>query len=298
LQTISNESIESSLDILMDTLPSRLLDPEESIINQALLILCKIARYKGYFNLVMSCILRLFSEKMSLMETNGSTIVKTICIELGTETVYRSFAELLCEDANKEFTIKMVEVLSDLLLTDQEFEIPREKLKHCLETEDTNCIEFFEILFKTWSVNPGSTLTLALLVQAYKLAYEMLHILSLCNIDPSLLKQLARLVQLLDSPIFVHLRMQMLEYYKHPFLLRALYAILMFLPPSRAYQTLQHRLEDISALHRNYPQQDEEKLTKTRLLKYEALIKRFQDVNLPAHRKDLMTKVNAEEISI
>lgn len=86
----------------------------------------------------------------------------------------------------------------------------------------------------------------------------------------------------------------MLEHYRHPFLLRSLYAILMFLPPSRAYQTLQHRLEDISALHRNYPQQDEEKYVSVDLLKDQELIDRFKDANLPPNRKP---KINTEQTS-
>lgn len=83
------------------------------------------------------------------METKGSTIVKTVCIELGTELVYKSLAELFFQDFNREFTIKMVEILSDLLVTDPEFEETRERLKHCLVNEDKTCIDFFEILFKT-----------------------------------------------------------------------------------------------------------------------------------------------------
>jgi len=45
----------------------------------------------------------------------------------------------------------------------------------------------------------------------------------------------------------------MLEHYKHPFLLKSLYAILMVLPPCRAYKTLQLRLKDISSLHKSMP---------------------------------------------
>lgn len=45
----------------------------------------------------------------------------------------------------------------------------------------------------------------------------------------------------------------MLEHYKHPFLLKSLYAILMVLPPCRAYKTLQLRLKDISSFHKSLP---------------------------------------------
>ena len=45
----------------------------------------------------------------------------------------------------------------------------------------------------------------------------------------------------------------MLEHHKHPFLLKSLYAVLMVLPPCRAYKTLQLRLKDISSLHKSLP---------------------------------------------
>ena len=63
--------------------------------------------------------------------------------------------------------------------------------------------EFFDALFRAWGVNPGAALILTFLVQAYRLAYEMLKILARSRIGAQLLKQLTWLVQLLDSPAFV-----------------------------------------------------------------------------------------------
>ena len=63
-------------------------------------------------------------------------------------------------------------------------------------------------------------------------------------------RQVDKLVQLLESPIFVHLRLQLLEINTthHADLLKSLYGLLMLLPQSQAYKTLSDRLVTVSAL--------------------------------------------------
>mmetsp|Transcript_1188 Transcript_1188/g.1906 ORF Transcript_1188/g.1906 Transcript_1188/m.1906 type:complete len:685 (-) Transcript_1188:368-2422(-) len=284
LQIYCPQTIQPSIEKLMETLTARLNDPVTDVSDQALYVLCSIANYKGFFEKVLHNILNLFLKNRTLLENSGIKIVKALCTELGSKPVYIGFAKLLYNEPNLEFTRKIIEILCELLLTDETLDELRERLKYCLENEDQEAIEFFEALFKTWSHNAGAALSLTYLIQAYKLAYEALHILSRSHIGVELLKQFSRLVDLLDSHIFVHLRLQMLEHHRHPFLLRSLYAILMFLPPSRAYQILQLRLKDISTLHKNYPQQSEDQLTKMNLVHYDELITRFIQINLPKER--------------
>ena len=54
----------------------------------------------------------------------------------------------------------------------------------------------------------------------------------------------------LESPIFIHLRLQLLEPTdpQHPYLLKSLYGILMLLPQSVAFKILRDRLESVSSL--------------------------------------------------
>jgi len=71
-----------------------------------------------------------------------------------------------------------------------------------------------------------------------------------CEIETSVtfLIQIDNIVQLLESPVFTELRMQLLEPQQHPYLLKTLYGILMLLPQSGAYAKLQNRLHCISTL--------------------------------------------------
>ena len=60
-----------------------------------------------------------------------------------------------------------------------------------------------------------------------------------------------KLVQLLESPIFVHLRLQLLDraHPQHEALMKSLYGLLMLLPQTTAYKTLYNRLTAVSSLH-------------------------------------------------
>ncbi|OMJ93668.1 hypothetical protein SteCoe_3368 [Stentor coeruleus] len=292
LQIKDPEALEPSMEILVSTLSSRLSDSEPMVVNSTLVILCNIARYKEFFDKVISSILYEVSTNQAFSPDNVKKTVKTLCQGLGVELVYRSISELLNIEKSTSFCQKIIEVLNDLLLIDADFEEIRERLKYCIELEDMRCVEFFETLYKAWRFSPGCTLTLTFLVQAYNLAYEIINTMAKSNIDADLLQQLARLVQLIDSPVFVHLRMQMLEHQRHPYLLKSLYAILMVLPPSRAYKTLQHRLKDVSALHKSLPVKMEDEVRRGACIRNEELIQLFNQANSP--KKIVMQKSDSK----
>jgi hypothetical protein len=62
--------------------------------------------------------------------------------------------------------------------------------------------ELFFALFKTWSLNPVSTLTLCLLSKNYELAYHLVHRFTEIEMDTPKLIALGSLVQLIESPSF------------------------------------------------------------------------------------------------
>lgn len=53
-------------------------------------------------------------------------------------------------------------------------------------------------------------------------------------------------VQLLESPVFTYLRLQLLEPEKYPYLSKCLYGLLMLLPQTQAFHSLKNRLSTIS----------------------------------------------------
>jgi vacuole morphology and inheritance protein 14 len=66
--------------------------------------------------------------------------------------------------------------------------------------------------------------------QAYELAAALAFQLADVEVTVGFFLQLDKLVQLLESPIFIPLRLQLLEPHRYPFLLKALYGVLMLLP--------------------------------------------------------------------
>uniref|UniRef100_S4RGQ8 Vacuolar protein 14 C-terminal Fig4-binding domain-containing protein n=1 Tax=Petromyzon marinus TaxID=7757 RepID=S4RGQ8_PETMA len=56
------------------------------------------------------------------------------------------------------------------------------------------------------------------------------------------LTEVDKLVQLIESPIFTYLRLQLLDVESLPYLIKALYGLLMLLPQSSAFTLLRQRL--------------------------------------------------------
>ena len=91
-------------------------------------------------------------------------------------------------------------------------------------------------------------------------------------------------VQLLESPIFVHLRLQLLDRsnLQHEALMKSLYGLLMLLPQTTAYKTLYNRLTAVSSLHSALgPQAQRSNGAKTNpSMKYEQFIQQFSEIQI------------------
>ena len=74
-----------------------------------------------------------------------------------------------------------------------------------------------------------ATFSLCLLAQAYDLSAQLISRFADVDVTVGFLMQVDKLVQLLESPIFIHLRLQLLEVTapRHYDLLKSLYGLLM-----------------------------------------------------------------------
>ncbi|KAJ2658108.1 hypothetical protein IWW48_004206 [Coemansia sp. RSA 1200] len=105
----------------------------------------------------------------------------------------------------------------------------------------------FTQLFGAWCHNPAACLTLCLLSQHYETSAELVRVFGQVPLDltVSFLVQLDKLVQLIESPVFTFLRLQLLDPSEQPQLLRTLYGLLMLLPQSSAFAILRNRLASV-----------------------------------------------------
>ncbi|EOO02568.1 putative vacuole morphology and inheritance protein 14 protein [Phaeoacremonium minimum UCRPA7] len=121
----------------------------------------------------------------------------------------------------------------------------RKRLRN-LETKDGQT--FFVALFRSWCYNAVATFSLCLLAQAYEQAYNLLQIFAELEMTVNILIQIDKLVQLLESPVFTYLRLQLLEPDKYPHIYKCLYGLLMLLPQSSAFAALKNRLNSVSSV--------------------------------------------------
>jgi len=69
-----------------------------------------------YFKAFMVNLLELFSTDRRLLETRGSLIIRQLCLNLNTERIYRTFAEIIEKEDVSLFLIALSSINS-LLLT-------------------------------------------------------------------------------------------------------------------------------------------------------------------------------------
>lgn len=129
------------------------------------------------------------------------------------------------------FVQDMIETLTFAIASAPFYKALRAKLFGSVPTDFAkDKEELFLHLYNSWSINPISTLILCLLSQKYELAYNLISRLT-DELDSKKLIQLGTLVQLIESPSFVNIRVQMMKQNtKSKYLLKTMQGILMILP--------------------------------------------------------------------
>ncbi|KAF2436257.1 ARM repeat-containing protein [Tothia fuscella] len=224
-----------------------LSDSSDHVVRQDLILLCQMFRNTddSKFASFMVNLIKLFGTDRRLLETRGNLIIRQLCLSLSAERIYRTLADCLERDEDVEFASIMVQNLNNNLITAPELADLRKRLRN-LETRDGQT--FFVTLFRSWCHNAVATFSLCLLAQAYEQAYHLLQIFAELEMTVNMLIQIDKLVQLLESPVFTYLRLQLLEPERYPHLYKCLYGLLMLLPQSSAFAALKNRLNSVSAI--------------------------------------------------
>eukprot|EP00301_Raphidiophrys_heterophryoidea_P021682 c6035_g1_i1.p1 GENE.c6035_g1_i1~~c6035_g1_i1.p1 ORF type:complete len:653 (+),score=210.75 c6035_g1_i1:40-1959(+) len=230
------------LDLLFPALLKTLTDDSEDVVTAALEVLSRLSESQSQFDRCLHQLMSLFSRDRQLLRRRGPLIVCKLCVHLGSDRIYTSLARNLADPSMQDLHFKslFVKHLNLILLTSNELEGLRDRLKHC--RVDQGGREFFLALYTSWCHNAIATLSLCLLAQAYDLAAELIVVLSEMRIDMDMLLQIDKLIQLLESPVFTTLRVHLLDHQRYPHLLKTLYGLLMLMPQSSAFSVLKNRL--------------------------------------------------------
>ncbi|XP_030059458.1 protein VAC14 homolog [Microcaecilia unicolor] len=194
----------------------------------------------SYFYKFMINLLRRFSSERKLLEIRGAFIIRQLCLLLNAENIFHSMADILLREEDLKFASTMVQTLNTILLTSSELFQLRNQLKDLKSPESCN---LFCCLYRSWCHNPVATVSLCFLTQNYKHAYDLIQKFGDLEVTVDFLTEVDKLVQLIECPIFTYLRLQLLDVENNPYLIKALYGLLMLLPQSSAFQLLSHRLQ-------------------------------------------------------
>jgi len=257
---------------LLPSLLCTLSDEADEVILADLEALARISLVNNdEFHRVLNAILQLFFADRRLLELRGSLIIRNLCAFLNAKSIFMSLASILSLSAAKgempselpyakddtvnfkqlNFRCIMVQTLSLILLTTHELDELRLMLQSSLEPGSSQeGTTVFKALFGCWCHNPIAALALCLIAQAYELASALVSSFVDVDITVGFLMQVDKLVQLLESPVFLQLRLQLLDVRAthHPFLLNSLYGLLMLLPQSVAFATLSKRLATVPSM--------------------------------------------------
>lgn len=194
----------------------------------------------SYFYKFMINLLKRFSSERKLLEVRGAFIIRQLCLLLNAENIFHSMADILLREEDLKFASTMVHTLNTILLTSTELFQLRNQLKdlRTLESQDLFCC-----LYRSWCHNPVTTVSLCFLTQNYRHAYDLIQKFGDLEVTVDFLTEVDKLVQLIECPIFTYLRLQLLDVKNNPYLIKALYGLLMLLPQSSAFQLLSHRLQ-------------------------------------------------------
>lgn len=285
-----------------------LSDSSEEVIKHDLQLLAQISSSseESYFKVFMMNLLELFSTDRKLLEARGSLIIRQLCLNLNTERIYKTFAEILEKEEDLEFASEIVQKLNMILITSPELAEFRKRLKSLETRQDGQAL--FTTLYRSWCHNAVAVFSLCLLAQAYEHASNLLSIFADLEITVPLLVQVDKLVQLIESPVFTYLRLQLLEPERYPYLFKCLYGLLMLLPQSTAFVSLRNRLNAVNSagfLHiapkpTPNPIASRSKLGRDEI-KWQELLNHFralQSKHEKARRQDLGNSSSQEDITI
>ncbi|XP_041124019.1 protein VAC14 homolog [Polyodon spathula] len=193
----------------------------------------------SYFYKFMINLLKQFSMERKLLEMRGTFIIRQLCLLLNAENIFHSMADILLKEEDLKFASIMVQTLNTILLTSAELFQLRNQLKD-LHTQESCAL--FCCLYRSWCHSPVATVSLCFLTQNYKHAYDLIQKFGDLEVTVDFLMEVDKLVQLIECPIFTYLRLQLLDVENNPYLIKALYGLLMLLPQSQAFMMLSHRL--------------------------------------------------------
>lgn len=239
-------NIEDYLEKLTNIIPEN----NKEIFNKILNILCEIAKYDESFTfLIISLLIKKLEKSPNLINKYGISMLKILSTAIPITTIYLTITDILLKHNEIKFIIGMVNILDIFLLTEDGSEKVRIKLnKFNTKERKGDDFKFFNQIFNLLSYKPISALMMCIISNYYELSFYLA--LELVNMDLEIddYFQLNQMIQLIESSLFHHIRIKLLNPNKNIFLIKTLYAILIILPRGHAFNALNNRLKSLKII--------------------------------------------------
>lgn len=174
------------------------------IFDKAISTLCNIAKYKAeYTEIIITNIMNKIKNVKPLLKTRGNEIFCKLCGELKVDKVFLTFAKVLSETKEEDFAQKMINILTLFLLSSKETKSLRISLKNVQRGTNQQVKAFFLMMFKTWCINPISTLVLCLISEFFELSYYLTEEMKDLELSNEIELELGQLVGLIESKMFM-----------------------------------------------------------------------------------------------
>jgi vacuole morphology and inheritance protein 14 len=220
----------------------------EEVLDIAIQVHAAAAQKDANFSKLLQHIVEIFEREPELFSSRATSFITGLCKFLDAEKVYREFSDIINKktlSSSSAFASKFIQALCYFLLTSTDSSLVslRKLLRSFAHAPQARL--FFESLFQCWCLNPVSALSLCLLAEVYELSASIVMNFTSLATNVGFLVQAERLVQILETPTFARLRLQLLEPKLHPYLIKSLFGLLMILPQTSAYKILQSRLASV-----------------------------------------------------
>ena len=262
---------EKYIEKLINIIP----DSNKNILIKIINILCIICdKQPSYVNYIINLIIIRFGKSENLINLYGIKVLKTLTSVIDINTLFRIFCDCLLKSNDINFVIKISKTLNMFLLAEKECQNIRNELskkRKLSVNENENKINnnnnnnnkednLFEKLFYLWAFNPFTAVLLTMYCSYFELSYYLTLELSKIKLQENDYVELFQIVQIFESSIFNNIRIKLLCPKKNKFLVKTLYALLMMLPQSNAFDALNNRIRSVKTISKFDDGEDEDDL--------------------------------------
>ena len=251
---------------------------KKNILIEIMNTLCLICDKQPYhINYIINLIIDKFSKTQTLIHLSGIKILKTLSKTVNIFTIFKIFCENLIKNKDLNFVIKITKMLNMFLLGEKECQNIRNELlsrkrtmsmNNLNEIEDNTEYNLFEKIFYIWSLSPFMSVLLCMYCKYFELSYYLTLELSKLKLKQNDYIELCQIVQIFESSIFNNIRIKLINPKKNIYLVKTLYALLMLLPQSNSFDSLNNRIKIIKSISKIDDEEDDILYKKQKTIEY------------------------------